>query len=74
MTPHSPAVGPLLLTSREAAQALSISERTLYTLRRSGALRAVSIGLAGVRYSVDELRRFIASREAASAAESDGAA
>jgi len=64
MTGSPPAVGPLLLTSREAARVLSISERTLFSLRTSGAIRCVKVGPAGVRYSIDELRRFIASREA----------
>lgn len=53
----------LLLSSREASIALGVSQRTLFSLRKSGALRAVVIGVSGVRYSVTELQRFIADRE-----------
>lgn len=48
----------LLLTRREAAQALNISVDTLDMLRNKGKLRAVNIG-ARVYYSPDELRAFV---------------
>jgi excisionase family DNA binding protein len=48
----------LLLRPREAAKALSISQRTLWSLTQRGELRAVRIGRA-VAYSVEELRNFI---------------
>lgn len=48
----------LMVTQQEAARMLSISERTLYTLRKSGRLRAVRLTSGGLRYSVAELRRF----------------
>ena len=48
----------LLLTPREAAKALSICEKTLYTLTKSGELPAIKIGRAK-RYSVDEINRWI---------------
>lgn len=48
----------LLLTRKEAAQALNISVDTLDMLRNSGKLRAVNIG-ARVYYSPDELRAFV---------------
>lgn len=48
----------LLLTRKEAAQALNISVDTLDVLRNSGKLRAVNIG-ARVYYSPDELRAFV---------------
>lgn len=48
----------LLLTHKEAAQALNISVDTLDELRNSGKLRAVNIG-ARVYYSPDELRAFV---------------
>lgn len=57
------AMTPLLLTQREAAKVLSISERTLYTLRTSGLIRGVRIGISGWRYSVEELQRFIRESE-----------
>lgn len=48
----------LLLTRKEAAQALNISVDTLDVLRDRGKLRAVNIG-ARVYYSPDELRAFV---------------
>lgn len=48
----------LLLTRKEAAQALNTSVDTLDELRNSGKLRAVNIG-ARVYYSPDELRAFV---------------
>lgn len=54
----------LLLTSREAAKALSISERTLWGLANQGILRSIRIGRS-VRYSLDELREFIAQQSRA---------
>lgn len=50
--------GPLLLTARQAAKALQVSERTLWTLSHSGKLARVKVGHL-VRYSIDDLRRFI---------------
>lgn len=49
-----------LLTSREAAAVLSISERTLWGLMRSGAIPCVPIGRS-VRYDPADLRAWIAS-------------
>ena len=48
----------LLLTRKEAAQALNISVDTLDELRNSGKLHAVNIG-ARVYYSPDELKSFV---------------
>ncbi|UCC99945.1 MAG: helix-turn-helix domain-containing protein [Phycisphaerales bacterium] len=48
----------LLLTPREAARTLSVCERTLYGLTKSGDLPCVRIGRA-VRYSTNDLRAFI---------------
>lgn len=48
----------LLLTRKEAAQALSISVDTLDELRNTGKLRCVRIG-SRVYYAVDELKAFI---------------
>lgn len=53
----------LLVTVREAAQRLAVSERTLFTLTAAGELPAVRIGRA-VRYSVAALEKFIADRQA----------
>jgi excisionase family DNA binding protein len=49
---------PLLVDSREAARLLGVSERTLWTLKDSGQVRAINIGRS-VRYPVSELERYI---------------
>ena len=48
----------LLLSPREAARALSISEKTLYNHREAGEIPFVRIGRA-VRYSPEALREWI---------------
>ncbi len=53
----------LLLNSRDAAKALSISERTLWGLTEPrGPIRCVRIGRA-VRYDPHDLRQFIDHRK-----------
>ncbi len=51
-------IEPLLLSSREAAKALSISERTLFALAERGELHKIHVGRA-VRYSVNDLKSWI---------------
>jgi excisionase family DNA binding protein len=51
-------ITPLLLTPRQAAKLLSISERSLATYTKSGLIPVVRIG-SSVRYSPDELRGWI---------------
>lgn len=51
----------LLLTCREAAEALAISQRTVFTLTKAGQLAAVRIG-RGVRYAMSDIQEFIASQ------------
>jgi excisionase family DNA binding protein len=58
MATQAPAVGPLLLTAREAAAALRISERSLWGLTQRGEVRAVRIGRT-VRYDPRDLQSFI---------------
>jgi len=48
----------LLLKAADAAKALAISERTLWTLTNTGEITPIKIGRS-VRYPVDELRAFI---------------
>ncbi|MDZ4848510.1 MAG: helix-turn-helix domain-containing protein [Pirellulaceae bacterium] len=48
----------LLLSTREAARRLSISERTLWTLTDRGEIRCIRMGTAK-RYPIIELERFI---------------
>ena len=48
----------LLVPPREAARLLSISERTLWTFTKRGAIPAVKIGRA-VRYDQADLRAFV---------------
>ena len=49
-----------LLTVREAADVLRVSERTLWTLTKSGALPSVRVGRS-VRYDQNDLAEWIAS-------------
>ena len=53
-------VEPMLLTVRQAAKVLSVSERTLFTLTQDGQIRAVRFGRS-VRYDPADLRRWIES-------------
>jgi excisionase family DNA binding protein len=52
----------LLLTAREAAAALAISERTLWGLTKAGQVRCVHVGRA-VRYAPADLSAFIGSQK-----------
>ena len=51
----------LLVTSRDAATMLAISERSLWTLAKSGAIPRIKLGgkQGSVRFSVDALRRWV---------------
>jgi len=53
-------VEPMLLTVKEAAKSLAISERTLWSLTASGGIPAVRFGRS-VRYDPADLRRWIES-------------
>jgi len=59
-TPASPI--PVLLTPREAAQALAISERHLWSLTKAGVVPAVRLGRA-VRYRPAALAHFAEQQE-----------
>ena len=62
MTPST--MPRLLLTPREAAQALSVSQRTLWSLTSPrGPLPVVRVSSRAVRYSVETLARYVAERE-----------
>jgi len=50
----------LLLSPREAAQALAISERTLWQLTKDGKIDSIKVGTRSVRYPVASLERWIA--------------
>jgi excisionase family DNA binding protein len=52
----------LLLTPRQAAKALNVCERTLWTLTKRGQVPAVRIGWS-VRYNPADLRCWIESME-----------
>lgn len=68
------AVGPprLLLTARDAARALAISEKTLWSLTTPrGSIPAIRVGERSLRYSVRALEDWIA-RQLAAAAETNG--
>lgn len=49
---------PLAYTDAEVSALLHVSRRTVYRLRRSGALRAIRIGRA-VRTPADDLAQFL---------------
>jgi excisionase family DNA binding protein len=59
--PFPPNHPKMLLTSREAAELLSISERTLWTLTKAGSIAVVKIG-GSKRYAISDLERFIANQ------------
>jgi excisionase family DNA binding protein len=62
----------LLWTSREAAQALTISERKLWSLTNEGSIPCVRIGRA-VRYDPADIRAWIESQKSAGASAAEGA-
>ena len=53
------ATEPLALRPREAARAIGISERTLFSWTKSGSVPHVKIGRA-VLYPVESLKRWLA--------------
>ena len=55
-------VGQLLLTPRQAAEALQISERKLWSMKASGEIPHVLLGRS-VRYPVADLQRWIDERK-----------
>lgn len=55
-----PSIEPMLLTARQAARSLNLSERTLYSITKRGDLPAVRVGRT-VRYDPADLRAWIAS-------------
>jgi predicted DNA-binding transcriptional regulator AlpA len=62
----------LLLTARESAKALSVSEKTLWSLTTPrGPIPAIRVGERSLRYSVRALEEWIA-RQPAATAETNG--
>jgi excisionase family DNA binding protein len=57
-----PPSSKLLLTETEAAKALGICQRTLWTLRNEGKIPFVRIGKC-VRYSIETLKAWIADQD-----------
>lgn len=57
-------VEPLLISPREAARLLSISQRTLWKLTQDGVIPRVKMGRS-VRYSVEGLRQWLAEHSCA---------
>lgn len=58
----------LLLTPIDAANALSLSPRTLWSLTKSGEIAHVRIGRL-VRYALEDLQQFIETRKSNAASE-----
>jgi excisionase family DNA binding protein len=61
----------LLLTPREAATALAISSRTLWTLTKNGTVPCVRLGRA-VRYAPADLENYVARLREFQAAQANG--
>lgn len=57
------AVSKLLVSEAEAAKLLGLCPRTLFALRQQGRLRFLRVGRV-IRYSVADLREFIAAETA----------
>jgi excisionase family DNA binding protein len=55
-------IAPLLLSASDAAKALAISERTLFSLTKCGEIPCVRIGRC-VRYSIQSLSAFLQRNE-----------
>lgn len=51
---------PPLLTEREFAFRLGVHSKTVARWRRQGRLRASYVGPRSIRYSIEELERFLA--------------
>jgi predicted DNA-binding transcriptional regulator AlpA len=65
IAPDDPAAPRLLLTARDAARALAVSERTLWGLTQPrGPIPCVRVGARSVRYSVADLEHWIAQQRA----------
>lgn len=62
MVAVSKTIEPLLLSARETAKALAVSERTLWTLTNEDDLPCVRF-LGSLRYDVADVRAWIASRK-----------
>lgn len=64
------AIPPVLLSARDAARSLAVSERTLSRLTKRGEIACVRLnGGRSLRYSVAAIERFVAQQEAAAAIE-----
>ena len=57
-----PKVTPILVTSRDAATMLAISERTLWSLAHTGSIPRVKVKSA-VRFSVEDLKNWIVTQK-----------
>ena len=56
---EAPATLKLLLTSKALAAALSISERTLATLKKEGEIPFVLVGKRNVRFDPEEVKGYL---------------
>jgi excisionase family DNA binding protein len=59
------AAAKLLLTTKEASQALAVSEKTLFNHTKSGKIPVVRIGRS-VRYDPEDLKAFVQQQKEAS--------
>ncbi len=59
---HPQTQAPLLVNTRDAAKLLCISERKLHTLKQTGVIPHITMGVK-VLYSVESLKAWIAQNE-----------
>lgn len=71
LKPNKASIPCLALRARDAAAALSVSERTLWTWANDGVAPHIRLG-GTVLFPVDELRRWLTQQTAASAVEGGG--
>lgn len=57
---RTPPEQPLLLSAKQTAQRLNISQRHLYNLTKRGAIEFVRVGERSKRYTPDAIQRYIA--------------
>lgn len=67
MPKQFPQTNRLLVSKREAAAMLGISERTLHNLTVAGKVPSVMLGIRGRRYSIKALEALVESKLEASA-------
>lgn len=63
--PNTESAKSLLITPKQAAASLSISQRKLFDLTKSGEIPSIRLGRRNVRYSPAALEQYVLSRPSA---------